>query len=364
MIQNLLILTQLMGWTLLEARQAAGDPIPYTTAQDLALAGTKFFWPDIMMKNPAAVAFARGWHLQATGMWTLFQERRSIPAYDPFNNTVGYATVYSRYNTDQNLHSLTLSYGTHYAGVGLSWDTPLDVSYYYKKEDRLDVYTPVRRVILDQKGGIQRLTVAFGARITEWTLGLAYQYHQMTVTNHEAYWTPETGDSLAEDTLSLQGNGFAVGVSYRWGYRMKVGGTYRSGWNTDVGVGIPPTWDLAAELTPRTRRPSKIYFRVGREQWSRVSPGYRDIWRFHFGIRHGLYPRTAFMIGGMIRQSYARDLWITTYTGGLSHTVVPGLTLEVGIAWTPVSHGQFDNGTWTRIQETLTQVAWGIRWSR
>ncbi len=363
MIGSLLLVSQLMTWTLLEAGQASGDPMAYPTTQDLALAGAVFFSPGLIMKNPASVALHQGWETQASGQWALYQEQRSEPVYDPFNNTVGYATVYSRYQPDLFLQSWTVVYATGKAGIGVSWDRPVSKTYRFDKEDRLDVYTPIRREIEEWTGALGRLTVAFGLKIQGWLLGAAYQAHRAEVRHFYDLWTPETGDSIAAETLNLRGSGYAMALGYRWGYRMKLGVSYRSGFSDPV-LAVPSQWDLAAELTPRTRRPSRIFLRIGRETWSQVSSAYRDIWRFHFGIRHGLFPRMSFMIGGMLRQSYVKDLWLATYTGGLSHTVVPGLTIDVGIAVTPISHGQWINGTWNRIYERLTQVSWGIRWTR
>lgn len=361
-------LTNLITYSILMFTQQGyyeglGDPTLYYSAENTAVAGANMFSIGAIPVNPMLPSLIRGFKVTLNGKFTTFYEKRSEPVYDPFDNTVGYAVLYSRFNNYTLPGPIALAYSREKVGIGISFDSPVDYNYSYIFTDRLDAYTVVKREVVSRKGSLMRFSFILSGRIEFLHLGVSLSRANGKVEYLRTVWTPDTGTYTQSYSTDVSGNTFAFAGGLSVGYRLRMAFVYATGFN-DEGNGLPRSVEFGTELRPLMRLPVRIFLRVGYDDWRSLDTVLEGRWRVHFGTTQMVFPGTSISLGAVAWRTPKKGLWTTTYAGGLHHRVLPGFHLNIAFTFTPRITSRYIDNRYLRISENLTEVMLGIRLSR
>ena len=361
-------LTNLVAYIILAFTQqgyyeGTGDLLMYVSSDNAAVAGANLFSIGALPINPTIPTVTKGFKVALNAKFSSFHEVRSEPVYDQFDNTVGYAVLYSRFNNYTFPGPFALAFGAERVGIGLSFDTPIDYHYSYSFTDRLDAYTVVKRETISQEGSLSRYSFTISGKAKFMHIGLTFSNLRGKVESLHSVWTPDSGTETDSFSTEIYGNSFTVAAGFSIGYRVRTTLVYTSGLE-DNNMGLPRAVDFGVELRPAMRLPTRIFLRLGYDDWSNVDTVLRNRWRVHFGTTQMLFPGTSLSIGTSIWKTPYQGLWTTTYAGGLHHRVLPGFYLNAAVTFTPRTSSRFVDNRYLKISENLTEVIIGLRLSR
>ncbi len=360
----------LTSFTRTEAWQAGGDLHRALSAEDLGMAGALFFDPELHAKNPAALTTRSGWFVAADLDYGFYRESWHTYVYDRFDQTIGQATLYSRLNSALGPGLLSLAYSTGRWGVGVSYDPVRDFSYEMQRVVRLDAYTEVEGFYEQGQGTLGRYQVSLAYRLGPLNLGLGLRYLTGRREQFSDHWTADGGRETTERSWSLSGSDLVVALGYRMGYRLRLGVAQSLGhaWSQEDGTvltWVPRETDLAVELIPLLRVPSRIAFLLRREAHFARKDSLFTRWVFALGIAHDLPLGTRFTLGAQLRRLESRKIWVPVYAFGVQQVLGRGLYGRFGLAIQPVQYTEWvpfetqDPQNFT-VDEVLTRVSVGL----
>ncbi len=362
----------LSGFTRSEAWLAGGDYHRALSAYDRGMAGALFFDPELHTKNPAALTTRRGWFLQADLGYQVYRETWLTYVYDRFDQTIGEATLYASTHSTLGVEFLSLAYSTGRWGFGVSYDPVRDFSYQMSRVVRLDAYTEVEGFTEEGTGNLGRYQVSVAYAAGPVSLGLGLRYLAGTRGQRSDHWTADGGRETVERSWSFSGFDAVVGLTYRVGYRLKLGVSQSLGqvWaDESPNAWVPRETDLAVELVPLLKVPSRIAFAVRREAHFATEDSLFTRWVFALGVSHDLPLGTRFSLGASLRRLESRKLWVPQYTFGVQQVLGTGLYGQLGLSLQPAQYSQWvafqtqDPQAFT-LREVLTRVTLGLLYRR
>ncbi len=343
--------------------EGPGDFALYFSSENAAVAGANLFSIGELSVNPSTPVLHRGFRAILNGRFSTFHESRSEPVYDQFDNTVGYAVLYSRFNNYTTPGPIALAFSRKWFGIGFSYDSPVDYNYSYSFTDRLDAYTVVKRETIERDGSLSRYSFSVAGNFRFFDFGVVFSRINGNIDYIHTLWMPDSGTQSDSFSTSLSGNSFSIAGGISLGYRLRAVISYSSGFS-DNNKGIPRSVDFGAELRPVMRLPARIFLRIGYDDWSLVDTTLQGQWRVHFGTNQMIFPGTSISLGAAVWRTPYKGLWTATYAGGVHHRVLPGLYLNVSFTFTPRTTSRYIDNKYLKVKENLTEVVVGLRLSR
>ncbi len=360
----------LSGFTRSEAWTAGGDLHRALSPYDQGMAGALFFEPSLHAKNPAALLTRTGWFVQAGLEYGAYREAWRTYVYDRFDQTIGQATLYSRMNSALGPGLVSLAYSTGRWGVGVSYDPVRDFSYEMQRVVRLDAYTEVEGFTEQATGSLGRYQVSAAYGLGSFSLGLGLRYYQGSRDQTSDHWTADGGRETTHEAWTFQGMDFQAGMTYRLGYRLKLAVVQNLGrvWSREDGTAltwVPRETDLAVELVPLLKVPSRVAFAVRRECHFAREDSLFARWVFALGIAHDLPLGTRFTMGAQLRRLESRKIWVPVYAFGVQQVLGRGLYGQFGLAIQPVQYSEWvpfetQEPQNFSVEEVLTRVSVGL----
>ncbi len=300
---------------------------------------------------------------------TSHAEKRSVFAYDQFDNTVGQVTVYSKSWNYLNLSYASISYKTGKRGIAVGFHPCYDLTYEYSRTEKSDAYTVLRETRETHSGKVYRTFVSVGSKIKgKFYGGLDISYYFSDLKTEEFYRAlPDTENF---DTTVYSMSGFGASLNLLAKNNLVTGGLILSSpvkLTGDLEQMYPLEFTFFANLRPPAKLPTNIYFLYSYKAWGSVDTAYTggktyyDSHRFSLGFEHLLLNHTPFMVGASIVKSYVRkDFWYPIFSFGIGYLTRNGLRIDLGTSLTPFNYDIYNGNIRYDVRESLLHISFGV----
>lgn len=362
---NVLILSLLIiSFGRLQVVEGIGDMMLFGP-DAYALAGSNYAdyeSPYSFLRNPASLPLSPGIQFVIGGGLVNHDEKRSILAYDPFNNTVGEEIIYSASNNYTPPLLFGISYSNGFLGASVSRAPLYDLNYRYSKVERLDAYTVKEKEEFTYSGGIEETSFNLSLKTWEFlSIGMSVDYLKgKKKYRHYLYSPPE--ELIEGDTVDFSGLSFRIGGIVPLDYRASISMIFSSGATLkgDTEWKIPKSLTFSLMLRPPSRIETKVYFTYRFINFSSVKDELKNVSNFAIGFEHFILPRNSIMIGAALRNSSVRnDLYLPSFSAGM-RGIMGKISVTVGVLYEPVEYTLYVANIRNKVRESKTKLFAGF----
>jgi hypothetical protein len=363
---NLILVTFfLIGFGRLESIEGNGE-ILLTDPKSISLSGSDLaetFTGYRFLKNPASLPFLKGIEFFVSSNWTGHSEVRSKLAYDPFDNTVGEAVVYSRSYDFLNLGASGISYSNGKIGVALSFSPRYDLTYLYHRIERLDAYTISEEEKREERGSVNDYSLHLSYRpVNKISFGVTISYLSGDLQKYSYLYTPPDVD-YSYDTLNFSGMGGNLGFIFKpsLNFTFSLLYRFRTHLSGNGEIKYPSEFGLSFVLEPPSKLPTKVYFSYVYIPWNKVEDRFEEVNDFRIGFEHSFLPTSTLMLGARLSESYTRKrLWIPSFSAGWSNSLYKNYSITFGVLLKPLNYSLYEGGDKFTVRENLTHFSLGL----
>lgn len=286
-----------------------GRRLNYTDATSVALGGVELFERNVYYNNPLVKGLGNP-KLSISYNLGYLLERRTVQAYDQFDNTIGEVAISENLFNRGNLGNVIFLMPLQFMNVSASIRPQYSYNYYFYREYRDDFYTKIGETELKVTGQVYNASVMFGKEFQEKFgvgVGLNYYFGSRKYHYHDSILN---GNHLTVDTTgSPNGIGFTAGFSVMPFDRLLINVAYQSQaklkkFENEVTLKYPEIYKFNVSYLAAGEIPTKLGLSIQYSDWKSIDSTFHKTVDVGLGVEHTMFNSVALRYGFRFEPSF------------------------------------------------------------
>lgn len=311
-----------------------GRIVSHGDAKSVGLAGTELFEPSVFFNNPLKKGLG---HPQLSLSYSLdfLLERRTVLAYDQFDNTVGEVAIAENMLNRGNIGNIKFLMPLEFMNISAGLQPQYNYNYYFTQEFRDEFYSKIGETELKVIGTVYQASLMAGKEFAQ-KFGIGAGLNYYFGSRKFMYDSIFNGNHVtAETTGSPNGIGFSAGFSLLPLERVLVNITYQSAvtlnkFTTHVAHKYPAIYNLGVSYLAAGEIPTKLGLSLQYLNWNTLQSDFAKTLEVGIGVEHTMFNTVELRYGFRFEPSFVLP---TVHQGSVSFGwgfMVGNIKVDVG----------------------------------